>query len=114
MGIFAYKTKIGFGVVLEHWTPHRSTKKLDTRNYPTYGLTETMTFEQADEQAKAYNQETKIKKRKEVQFTMDIQDKSYLNDKSLPEILVNAFNSELEKEYKDNEERLDTILQHWI
>ena len=113
MGIFAYKTKIGFGVVLEHWTPHRSTKKLDTRNYPTYGLTETMTFEQADEQAKAYNQETKIKKRKEVQFTMDIQDKSYLNDKSLPEKLVSAFQEELEKEYKDNEERLDTILQHW-
>lgn len=113
MGIFVYKTKFGFGAVLEHWTPRRSTKKLDTKNYPTYGLTETMTYEQADQRAKEYNQDQKIKKRKEVQFTIEIQDKAYLNDKNLPEKLVNAFEEELEKEYKDNEERLETILQHW-
>lgn len=104
MGIFVYKTKIGFGAVLEHWKPRRSTKKLDTKNYPNYGLTETMTYEQADQRTKEYNQDQKIKKIKEVQFTIEIQDKAYLNDKSLPEKLVNAFEEELEKEYKDNEE----------
>ena len=57
--------------------------------------------------------EKKLKKRKEVQFTIEIQDKAYLNDKSLLEKLVNAYEEELEKEYKDNEERLETILQHW-
>ncbi len=114
MGIFPYKTKKSFGVILETWTPSRKTQKLEPSNYPTYNLNEHMTYEQAKAIARDYNKAEKLKKQKEANLTLEIQSNSYLNDKSLPKLLVQEFEAELTKEYKGNEERLETILQHWL
>lgn len=46
------KTKKGFAVLLETWTPERKTRKLEPTNYPTYNLTQHMTYEQAKVVAK--------------------------------------------------------------
>lgn len=114
MGIFPYKTKKSFGVILETWTPSRKTQKLEPSNYPTYNLNEHMTYEQAKDISRDYNKAERLKKQKEASLTLEIQSNSYLNDKSLPKLLVQEFENELTKEYKGNEERLETILQHWL
>ena len=114
MGIFPYKTKKGFSVILETWTPSRRTRKLATTNYPTYGLTEHMSLEQAKVVAKDYNTGEAFKKQLNAQITIQAQANYYLNDKSLPEFLTEAFSLELKKEYKGNEQRLKTIEQHWL
>ena len=113
MGIFPYKTKKGVAVLLETWTPEQKTQKLDTTNYPTYNLTQHMTFEQAKVVAKDYNTGEAFKKQQNTLITIQAQTNSYLNDKSLPQHLVEEFEKELAKEYKGNPDRLETILQHW-
>lgn len=115
MGIFVYEVKNNnkFRVIEEIWTPKRRTHTINPANYPTFGISMFMTYEQAKAQAKLFNKNTSFKKKTTCDKVIQAQLKTFLNEKSLPKPLIEAFEKELQKEYSGNEKRLHTIRQHW-
>lgn len=113
MGVFVFKAKkSNFRVILEEWTPRR-TLTVKPENYPTYNITDRMSYEQAKSAAQEYNLKDNLKKKKEASVVERIQQNSLLNEFSLPLYLVDAFITELQSEYSHNPDRLETLMQHW-
>lgn len=113
MGVFVLKSKkSNFRVVLETWNP-RKTVTVKTENYPTYNISLHMTYEQAVSAAKEYNLKDNLTKKNESKKTEEMQRNKQLNEFALPKYLVEAFLSDLKHEYSHNQDRLETLLQHW-
>jgi integrase len=113
MGLGIYKTKKGFRAAFETYTPERKTITVEPTEYHAYGLKADMTFDEASRAAKSFRNKNKLERHK-TQVGLKIQrSKKSIDTIYLPSNLTEAFVAELEIMYKNNQERLDTVLQHW-
>ncbi|MEQ1722190.1 MAG: hypothetical protein ABL930_03380 [Pseudobdellovibrio sp.] len=86
---------------------------IEPTEYHLYGLKSDMSYEEAQQAAKQYREKTKLE-RHQTQVALKIQRTKKSVDKIyLPSHLTEPFIAELEVMYKNNHERLETVLQHW-
>lgn len=113
MGLAIYKTKKSFRATFESFTPVRKTVTIEPNEYHAYGLKSDMTFAEAQAAAKLYRNKLKIERDKAQKAVKHQQKKKAVDTVYLPNNLTEGFMHELEVMYKNNLERLETVLQHW-
>ncbi len=113
MGIAIYRSKKSFRATFESYKPERKTVTIEPTEYHTYGLKADMTFDEALAVAKQYRSKTKVERDKTQKAIKYQRNKKAIDTVYLPSILTEQFVSELEVMYKNNHERLETVLQHW-
>lgn len=113
MGLAIYKTKKGFRATFETFTPERKTVTIEPTEYHAYGLKSDMTYDEAMKAAKSFRSKAKLERHKAQVAVKHQRNKKAIDTIYLPSSLTEPFVTELEIMYKNNEERLETVLQHW-
>lgn len=113
MGLAIYKTTKNFRATFESYKPARKTVTIEPTEYHYYGLKADMTFEEAQAVAKQYRTKTKLERNKAQTATKHQRNQKAIDSIYLPTNLTEGFIHELEVMYKNNTERLETVLQHW-
>lgn len=102
-------SKHTFRLIEEKWTPKRTTVTIPRESYPALGFNYNMSLEEAKLRASQINKQNLIESKKIIQAAKRLEDEKEINSAYLPEYLTASFESELQDEYEDNPDRLETI-----
>lgn len=113
MGIFVRKAKSGFRLIEEKWKPKRHVKAVPREAYSALGFSHEMTFEEAKERATILNTQSQLESQKIAATARRVERDKLVDMAYLPKKMVSLFLDELELDYEDNPDRLETIMKHW-
>ena len=105
--------KTTFRITQEVWTPKRRTTVVPRESYAALGLRYDMTFEEAAERVKQINLQSQIEAKRIAASAKRISDAKIIDKAYLPKSYVETFERDLDDNYSDNQDRLDTLLKHW-
>jgi integrase len=114
MGIFIRPTKSSFRIIEETYVNGgRVVKTVPKESYPTLGFRFDMSLNEAKDRASQLNKQTLINSRKIAATKRQQELKASINEAFIPAKLEAEFRDQLDTEYEDNPDRLETINKHW-
>ena len=113
MSLLIYKIKKGFSLRIEEYTPKRSARLVELQEYPIYGVSPLVSFEEAKTQVADYNKKNHLEKKQRKLVAHKLAIKEVQSSIYLPPSLIQEFDQDLGLQYRRKPERLETIQQHW-
>lgn len=114
MGLVIRKNKqSNFTILIEKFTPERHYERLELKDYHTFGISPSMTYDEAKSAAKLWAKQERLEKKKKINSFLRAINGQSINETYLPIGLIEVFESEIKTMYPDSDQRFETVMQHW-